>query len=356
MICPFRFMNTRSFFQILSFSIFTGWLVLAAGCRTTPSAPSATETWRGVHVHVESDQQLDALEKQLPKFAAVGVNTLVIQVDYHFDFQSHRELRDSPFITKAKAREFSAAARRNGIRVIPELDCLGHQSTGKRTLPLLAKYPQFDETPGQFPDNKGIYCRSWCPQSPGLHKIIFSLIDELTDAFQANAFHVGMDEVFIIGDKSCLRCHDENPAKLFANEVNALHQHIVVERKLQMLMWGDRLLDAYTMHYGMYESAWNGTAPAVDMIPKDIIICDWHYLAQTNYPSVPYFLKKGFRVWPSGFQPLDATKAFSQFSLEQRQKNKNVIGYLCTTWSKAQKVDLSAWPPITEILPEWKGK
>ena len=225
----------------------------------------------------------------MPKLAAIGANVIVLQMDYHFDFQSHPELRDTPFITKAKAREFAKAARKAGIRVIPELECLGHQSIGGKTLPLLTKYPQFDETPGQYPGNKGIYCRSWCPQSPGLNKIVFSLIDELTDAFQADAFHVGMDEVFFMADEHCPRCHGEDPAKLFAGAVNDLHQHIVGERKLTMLMWGDRLLDAQTMHYGKWESATNGTAPAVDLIPKDIILCDWHYRAQTNYPSVPFF-------------------------------------------------------------------
>ncbi len=119
-------------------------------------------------------------------------------------------------------------------------------------------------------------------------------------------------------------------------------------------MWGDRLLDAKTMSYGRWESSANGTAPAVDMIPKDIVICDWHYRAQTNYPSVPFFLEKGFRVWPSGFQPLAAAKAFSQFSLAQRRQNPHVVGYLATTWSKAKPGNVGDWPPVTEILPAWK--
>jgi hypothetical protein len=72
---------------------------------------------------------------------------------------------------------------------------------------------------------------------------------------------------------------------------------------------------------------------------------------------VPFFLSKGFRVWPSGFRPLAATEAFSQFSLDQREHNKNVIGYLCTTWSAAEtNGDLGTWPPITQILPEWMNK
>lgn len=331
-----------------------GILLLVAGCRTQPTTSPAAEAWRGVHLSVASDDDLTALEGQLPKLAAAGVNVLILQTDYHFDFQSHPELRPARFITKAKAREFAAVARASGIRVIPELDCLGHQSWSSHTLSLLAKYPQFDETPGQFPGNQGIYCRSWCPLNPGVNQVVFALIDELVDAFQADAFHVGMDEVFIIGDKNCPRCHGQDPAKLFAKAVNDLHRHIVGQRKLTMLMWGDRLLDATTMGYGRWEAAANGTAPAVDLIPKDIVICDWHYRAQTNYPSVPFFLKKGFRVWPSGFQPLEAAQAFSQFSLAQRRQNPRVIGYLATTWSKAKPTNVGAWPPVAEILPEWK--
>jgi hypothetical protein len=332
------------------------WLIalLAAGCRTTPAPPVTAETWRGVHVPVQTDDQLAKLEGELPALAALGVNVLIVQVDYHFAFQSHPELRAKQFITLPQAREFSAAARKLNIRVIPELDCLGHQSLAGTTWPLLAKYLQFDETPGQSPGNKGIYCRSWCPQSPGLNQIVDALIDELADAFQADAFHVGMDEVFFIADEHCPRCHGQDPAKLFAKAVNDLHRHIVGERKWTMLMWGDRLLDAQTMGYGRWESAANGTAAAVDLIPKDIVICDWHYRAQTNYPSVPFLLQKGFRVWPSGYQPLEGAKALSQFSLAQRQKNPGLVGYLATTWSQSKKVNLTIWPPITEVLPDWK--
>jgi hypothetical protein len=63
-------------------------------------------------------------------------------------------------------------------------------------------------------------------------------------------------------------------------------------------------------------------------------------------------LDKGFRVWPSGWQPLEASVAFSAFSREQ--KNPRLIGYLCTTWGKVKVPDLAEWPPITEVLPKWK--
>ena len=342
-------------------------LALICGCHTenTPDTASAkariawlkswrasNRVWRGVHLSAHNDRQVAALIEELPKLAAIGVNVVVVEVDYSFDFQSHPELRPPQFITRARAQELAKEARARGIRLIPQINCLGHQSWSRNTGPLLVKYPQFDETPGQFPNNEGIYCRSWCPQNPEVNKVVFALIDELADAFDADAFHIGMDEVFIIASEYCPRCKGGDPAKLFAKAVNDLHRHIAGERKLEMLMWGDRLLDAKDLGYSEWEASKNGTQGAIDLIPKDIIVCDWHYENQASYPSVPLLLKKGFRVWPSGWQPLDATKAFSDFA--RQQKSDRMPGYLCTTWGKIQIPDASDWPPIKEVLQEWK--
>ena len=97
-----------------------------------------------------------------------------------------------------------------------------------------------------------------------------------------------------------------------------------------MLMWGDRLLDGKTTHYGKWEVERNGTAPAIDRIPKDIILCDWHYELREHYPSVPFFQEKGFRVWPSSWNNPKAALAFLE---DARRVNKGlVIGHMGTTW------------------------
>lgn len=301
-----------------------------------------------------SDEQIQQLIEALPQMSAVGVNVLVLEVNYNFEFQSHPELRSTPFITRARARALTEAAHAHGIRLIPQLNCLGHQSWAKVTLPLLVKYPQFDETPGQFPENKGIYCRSWCPQNPDVDRVVFSLMDELIDAFQADAVHVGMDEVFLIGSEYCPRCRGGDPARLFAKAVNDLHKHLVGQRHVEMLMWADRFLDSKALGYSEWEASRNGTFGALDQVPKDIIMCDWHYGKQDQYPSIPLFLEKGFRVWPSGWQPLEASRAFSEFA--HRQSNPLLLGYLCTTWGKVKIPQMPDWPPITTVLPEWRRR
>jgi len=313
---------------------------------------AANPIWRGVHLGVHNDQQAGQLVAALPRLAKVGVNVLVVEVNYSFDFQSHPELKSGPCLTLAQARALTEAAHRQGIRLIPQLNCLGHQSWSKTTFPLLARYPQLDETPGQFPQNKGIYCRSWCPRNPEVNQIVSDLIDELIDAFDADAVHVGMDEVFLIASEHCPRCRGVNPGVLFAECVNDLHRHIVGRRKLEMLMWGDRLLDSKALGYSEWEASRNNTQGAIEMISKDIIVCDWHYGKQSDYPSVPLLLEKGFRVWPSGWQPLEATLAFSSYA--RQQKNPRLLGYLCTTWGKVKIPEVPDWPPVAEALRKWK--
>ena len=77
----------------------------------------------------------------------------------------------------------------------------------------------------------------------------------------------------------------------------------------------------------------NGTAPAIDKIPHDIIMCDWHYEVRDHYPSVPYFQEKGFRVWPASWRNTKAALALLE---EGRRVNKGlVIGHMGTTWGSA---------------------
>ena len=312
---------------------------------------AANPVWRGVHLSVQNEDQARALVESLPKLAGVGVNIVIAEVDYSFEFQSHPEVRGSRFVTKDQAREIATTARSQGIRLIPQINCLGHQSWSSNTLPLLTKHPEFDETPGQFPLNKGIYCRSWCPQNPDLNPFVFSLIDELIDGFEADAFHVGMDEVFLIASEYCPRCRGGDPAKLFANAVNDLHRHIVDERKKEMFMWADRLLDANAQGYSEWEASKNGTQGAADLVAKDIVMCDWHYEKRADYPSIRYLHEKGFRVWPSGWQPFEAAKALSDFVISQKP---SVQGYLCTTWGKAKIRNAADTPPVRDILKDWK--
>jgi len=305
---------------------------------------SNKEPWRGVHLSIGNQRAVDQLIGVVERLSEMGINVIVGEINYGYQYQSHPELRQRTAVSAKQIKRLLEECRKHEIRLIPQFQCLGHQSWKKNTAPLLTKYPQFDETPGQYPDNEGIYCRSWCPLHADVNKVVFALMDELIEVFEADALHVGLDEVFLIGEDACSRCKGRNKAELFARAVNDYHNHLVGKHKIEMLLWGDRLIDASKYSYGKWEASANDTAGAVDLISKDIIICDWHYELREAYESVPMFLEKGYRVWPASWRKPDAAKAFVNYS--KRFDNPRMLGHLNTTWGAVRINELPSFEPL----------
>jgi hypothetical protein len=271
------------------------------------------------------------------------VNTLILRVDYHYQFKSHPELIDSFALSKKEVKKIVNACKKNGIQIIPQINLLGHQSERNRLGKLLSAYPQFDETPWvqmpvkyEWPNADYLYCKSYCPLYPGIHDIIFPVIDEICDVFEANAFHAGMDEVFYIAERKCPRCGGHDPAQIFADEVRKIDNHLA-EKGRQLWIWGDRLLDGKTTGLGEWEASKNDTYRAVDMIPKDVIICDWHY--ERPDKTAVYFAMKGFKVmtcpWrneETGAQEVNDMYRFRQSSTPEMKGRFQ--GILQTIWSR----------------------
>jgi len=290
---------------------------------------------RGIHLAAprpdEMDLALRFIREALPK---EGVNTLVLEFNYRYRFASHPEVVDEPALTREDLVRLAEACRTAGVRLVPMINLLGHQSWAKTTFGLLRAHPEFDETPGKYPDNEGIYCRSYCPLHPEIHKVIFDLIGELLDAAGATDFHAGMDEVFLLGEDDCPRCRGRDRAELFAAEVAVLRDFLA-SRNARLWIWGDRLLDARTTGIGKWEAAENGTARAVDLIPRDVIICDWHY--EAPHPTAPFFALHGLPVVSSPWRK--PSVALAQLEIMRRTRAtaappvaERMLGMLQTTW------------------------
>ncbi|UCC97276.1 MAG: family 20 glycosylhydrolase [Phycisphaerales bacterium] len=321
--------------------------VSLGGLRVAESAqpgPAPRVFWRGVHVGIGSSKAVEQLTEVVGPLARLGINVIVGEINYGYQYRSHPELRTGNASSAEQIKKLQLECRMFNVRLIPQFQCLGHQSWKERNAPLLTKYPQFDETPGKYSKNESIYCRSWCLLHPEVNKVVFDLMDELIEAFDADALHVGMDEVFLIGEDTCPRCKGKDRAELFAKAVNDYYEHLVRGRKIEMLMWGDRLIDASKYNYGKWEASANDTARAIDMISKDIIICDWHYERRPAYESVPMFLEKGFRVWPASWRKPDASRAFVDYS--RRFKSPRMLGHLNTTWGAVPIRELPGFEPL----------
>jgi hypothetical protein len=145
----------------------------------------------------------------------------------------------------------------------------------------------------EWPNTDGLYCKSYCPLHPKVHEVVFAVVDELVKVFKADAFHAGMDEVFYIGMDRCPRCRGRDRAELFAGEVTRIRNHLA-RSGVELWIWGDRLLDGVSTGIGEWEASMNSTHRALDLIPRDVVINDWHY--ERADPTAAYFAAKGFTV------------------------------------------------------------
>ncbi len=318
-------------------------LLVTTGFGGTPDSLDALLPVRGLCIGAPSPAQVDAFvrfigEELVPR----SVNTLILRVDYSYQYTSRPELADPSGLSLADVKKLVAACRAGHIRLIPQINLLGHQSWQRTNGRLLQAHPEFDETPWvknpekyAWPNPDGLYCRSYCPLHPQVHDVVLPAVDELCDAFEADAFHAGMDEVFYLGEARCPRCGGKDKAELFAGEVKLLRDHLQTKNR-QLWIWGDRLLDGRTTGLGEWEASFNGTERAIDLIPRDVFICDWHY--ERPDPTAVYFAMKGLNVvscpWQNPESALEQLRAMIRFREQATSAMKpRFQGVVQTVWS-----------------------
>ncbi|MCL2231315.1 MAG: family 20 glycosylhydrolase, partial [Treponema sp.] len=240
----------------------------------------------------------------------------------------------------------AAVAKDAGIKIVPLFMCLGHQGWRFEKNKLLKQHPEFDETPDVPEDGDAentpdleFYCHSWCASNDDVYKYVFPMMDEIMEDFGADTLHVGMDEVFSMGE--CPKCKGKPRAELFARSVKILHEHIVREKGWKMMMWGDRLNHAEAFGYHAWEGDIWGTWHAIDMIPKDIIIADWHYeINEEGFPGIEKFIEKGFTVISASWKDLTQARFLLDEALKYEKSAKKkgfkgqFAGMIVTCWSE----------------------
>ncbi|MDR0315526.1 MAG: family 20 glycosylhydrolase [Treponema sp.] len=307
------------------------------------------QTIRAVHLRVDLSEVTGKLIQYMKEgLAPLGVNTLIIEFNPGYDFKCFPELANGTF-GRTDAQKVAAAAKETGIRIVPLFMCLGHQGWRFQKNTLLKAHPEFDETPDMPEDGDAentpdlvFYCHSWCASNDDVYKYVFPMIDEIMTDFETDCLHVGMDEVFSLANENCPRCKGKNRAELFARTVNILHDHIVTEKGWQMMMWADRLNHAEVCGYHAWEGDTFGTWQAVDKIPNDILLADWHYeMNEKGFPGIGVFVEKGFTVIPAAWRELKQTQFLLDEALkyERLAKEKGakgrVAGMMITCWHTA---------------------
>ncbi|MCS7265137.1 MAG: beta-N-acetylhexosaminidase [Armatimonadetes bacterium] len=278
-------------------------------------------SFRGVHV-VLDDHSTHLHGRLIERvFAPLKFNKIVMQVD-HIKWERYPEIWQPWSLPKESVKELLSKAEANNIETIPLLPTLSHCEYLFGSL--AGGPPKVNAEIAEDPTTAYLYC----PNLEQTYRIVFGLLDELLELFKPRWVHIGHDEVLSRGRfASCIRCRSFQPHILFAEDVKRLYRFLK-ERGVGVMMWGDMLLRANeafdAAHGGEPHNFWL----ARKLIPKDVVIVDWHYQPAPRYPSVRVFKQEGFEVIGATWRNQRTIFEFSKVA-----KEEGALGMLQTTWT-----------------------
>lgn len=255
-------------------------------------------------------------------------NMVLLSISNNVQFKSLGKLANNCAWPLEDFLEVVNYARESGMEVIPELRFLSHQH---KDFLVLGAYPDlmYNE-------------KTYNPANEKVYKIVLPYIDEVIATVNPKAIHIGHDEVYGISGRDA-GAEDALPAKLFKEDVIKIHAYLK-RKNVKTWMWGDMLITP-TEFPEMHPGSINGDKAYAQLrkeIPKDIVICDWHYRdfpknegKNLKFPSIRAFAHEGFEVLGATFRDPHVTRQFAAYTASL--DNPNVKGMMATTWSFLRK-------------------
>lgn len=333
------------------------------GCVHTATVSDAPAmAFRGVHLFIPSEANMD-YAKRLIKYviSPMGYNTVIMQVSGGLQYHSHPRIwqafeetvklgkqgkcpkfphigiADGKPISRELLKEYLAYIRSFGIEIIPEVQSLAHVQYMTHAYPEIAEIAvqekddsvdtrEEDTLPSSF------FHHDYCPSNPRTYEILFDILDEIIEVFQPKEFvHMGHDEVKNIG--VCPLCKGKDPARLFADDVIKIHDHLA-QKGLKMMMWAD-MLQPVTKYQ---------TPPAIDMIPKDIVLLDFIWYFHLDKDIEDNLLAKDFPVIFGNVY----SSHFPRY--ESRIRKQGILGGQISAWTTTSEAEMQQEGKLYDFL------
>lgn len=276
--------------------------------------------WRGISDDISRGQvsHIDDFLHIIRQLAFYKKNLYQPYIEDMFSFDTDPNIgRDRGHITKTEMARMVEEAKRNHIVLVPVFECLGHQDR-LLSLPENRKYAEV-----QDPEKKPW---SFSPVLPETFEFLTKLIDELASVTPAPFFHIGGDESWDIGEGTSAKLVKKiGVGRVHAQFFTRLHDYIKQKHNRLMMLYSDMLL----RH-----------PEALDFLPKDCILIDWHYGQQEDYPSVKQLKDAGFHyiiaspaIWSwNAFYP-NYSYAFPNIAVFTAvAKREKILGCVTSSW------------------------
>lgn len=307
---------------------------------------SPFQGFRGVHIGLPSRENIPFL-KRLIRYLLIPMryNTLFVEIGAGMRYDRHPEINEAWVRCKEKAEsgEWPAVAHLDmvaygsylekeevadifryaeslGMEAIPELHSLSHVQFLTNAYPEIAEIPAAREELGDvdllIDDglNQEFFPSCYCPSNEKSYELLFDVLDEIIEVTQPKRYvHMGHDEVYQIG--VCKVCREKDPAQLFADDVNRIHDYLA-GKGLKMMIWCDMLQKASSYK----------TPPAIDRIPKDIVMLDFIWYFHLDKDIETNILEYGFDTAVGNLY----SSHFPRY--EKRIRQEGMIGGQISTW------------------------
>jgi hypothetical protein len=112
-------------------------------------------------------------------------------------------------------------------------------------------------------------------------------------------------------------------------------------------MWGDMLISKEEFT-DIPDDHLHGSKPGYgkalrDKLPRDIVICDWHYRQnESEFPTMAAMQEEGFRVIGTTFKKEATISNFSEFASKH-----SAYGMMATSWFYVQR---QQWDTVDRII------
>ena len=309
-------------------------------------ADSPRMSFRGIHLCWFPEQSAAFIEREIRTAAAYKYNCVVLEPWGVFRSETHPWFgwKDGP-MTKDVIRRLVAVAADLGVTLVPQVNVFGHASasrscTGKHAALDVSPERQSLFEPGGSDSSSRSSAWNWCLTNPYAVQTVKDLVVELHEAFgRPPFFHIGCDEA---EEPTCASCRAEPYAQLVCRHITAIAD-LLKARGARAMMWHDMLLRHGDARWkGFYANGSEETAKLPQMLPKDVVICDWYYGNDPGgtakaadrksltdvYPTLDYFAKTcGFDTLTCPWEEPTGIRAQAKYACEQ-----GLFGLLETTW------------------------
>ncbi len=273
--------------------------------------------FRGVHHFTGKEAGGQAARAVRTLMARHKINTLVWECQ-RLGWKSHPEVWSEEYgMTLDDAQKVIDSARVNSVEIIPLVQSLSHSKWMFEN----NQHLEFAENPSRLD--------AYNPLHPGARKMVFEVYDEALKLFKPRTFHIGHDEVFFRDRLDYLNRDPSRLTDVIMEDTRIIHDWLK-ERGVRTMLWSDMFL-----YNDMGIDACNAPSAAEarrrrELLPKDSIICDWHYEQHQpeRFRSLELFKSEGFDVIGcSWFRPPNIT------TLAEACGRFGALGFMKTTWA-----------------------